>query len=493
MLNILLIDDEYLILKGIESMLNHQQRIPVRVTPCLDSVEALEALPALNPDVVVLDINMPELDGLTFIDRALTAGFSGKFIIVSGYEDSAYLKRAFELHVADYIIKPINKQKLIDTLEKLHAQKLQTEQMMLTRLRFALTMADDSSGSEFSASDWQRLFPAPHCALLCLRCAPEGGRLSAVREQLESYFHPLYFFHYNFAEAFLGGMPHALKSEELAAIARACSVEPEMLPGCSEAAHSSDVFSALLNGQTPGLLLEAIGDSILRELARDGVKADRARPAFDVTRKIIQNAAHDRISGAYQAIFDDCVSPSAAFGRAFVEGATALIVRHAYQTYPRQLAQLYAMLRSDVSEDASPADSMMALSRRWLRLMDQSDDSGSPFSDKVGAAVAYIHTHFSEDVSLNDVADAVKLSPSYLSASFSREVGVSFVAYLKKTRMDEACRILEKHPRLSVKAVASRVGYQTVGQFYKVFKSVHRESPQSWREHHLPQSHPDAR
>ena len=59
--------------------------------------------------------------------------------------------------------------------------------------------------------------------------------------------------------------------------------------------------------------------------------------------------------------------------------------------------------------------------------------------------------------------------------------------------MDEACRILEKHPRLSVKAVASRVGYQTVGQFYKVFKSVHRESPQSWREHHLPQSHPDAR
>ena len=134
MLKIMLIDDEYLVLKGVESMLNHQQLFSARVSPFLDPVEAMEQLGSIRPDAVVLDINMPELNGLSFIEKALAQGFRGSFIIISGYEDTAFLKRAFELHVADYILKPIDKQRLLSSLMNIDEERRKTDHTLLLNL-----------------------------------------------------------------------------------------------------------------------------------------------------------------------------------------------------------------------------------------------------------------------------------------------------------------------------------------------------------------------
>ena len=74
------------------------------------------------------------------------------------------------------------------------------------------------------------------------------------------------------------------------------------------------------------------------------------------------------------------------------------------------------------------------------------------------------------------------LSPSYFSSAFRREVGVSFVNFLKNLRMEKACSLLLSCPHLSVETIAARVGYQTIGQFYKVFKSEYHVSPKVWKE-----------
>lgn len=480
MLNILLIDDEYLVLKGVEAMLTHQSSFPVSVTPYIDSVEALAALPTLRPDVVVLDINMPELDGLSFIDQALSGGFDGSFIIISGYEDVNYLKRAFELHVADYLIKPINKQKLIDTLCRLNGQKAKAQQAMLTKLRLMLTLNDDPSRVHFAETDWERLFTAPCGALICLRRAPDADGLRAIEDGLAAYFQPVYYLHYKLGDAFLCGLPKALREEELAQVAQASGVTEDMLPGFSRTVRREDAIRAAVHGEGPRLLLEAVCDSVRRELGLAPAISDPALP-FDVAVAVIRDAGHDEIVHAYQRLFIGCQDMSAAYARAFVEGVSALLIRHGYQTRPQQLARLFQMLWNDVSADPTPCVRMAELPQHYLRSLELAGSSPR-YSEKVGEAVLFIHNHFAEDISLNDVADAVGLSPSYLSASFSREVGASFVAYLKKMRLEEACRQLETCPHLSVETIAGNVGYQTVGQFYKVFKSMYHISPKSWRE-----------
>ncbi|MBQ6529157.1 MAG: AraC family transcriptional regulator, partial [Clostridia bacterium] len=57
-------------------------------------------------------------------------------------------------------------------------------------------------------------------------------------------------------------------------------------------------------------------------------------------------------------------------------------------------------------------------------------------------------------------------------------------AYLKRIRLEEACRLLREKPHMSVETIAANVGYQTIGQFYKVFRSQFHESPNNWRRNH---------
>lgn len=483
MLKLMLIDDEYLILKGIEAMLGHQDDVALEIMPYLDSVVALEALNDLRPDAVVLDVNMPELDGLAFIERALERGFSGSFIIVSGYEDAAYLRRAFELHVADYIIKPISKRKLIDALCRLDERKAQAQQALLTSLRFRLILAHDLSRARDGAADWERFHSAPYWALACLRRLPGEERTRAVVQRLGEYFQPVYPLNYDLGDAILCALPHAIRPDELMRILQSCGVQPEDAPGLSHVASRRELTDTLAQDRPLTLLMEAVADSILRELKLTREIPSAAALDFAVARRIIQNADAHQISAAYQAVFLGASDRADGYARAFVDGMTGLLIRYGYQTQPGQLGKLYQRMWGDVADAAAPHARMAELPEQVLHALSFAEPTRGRYSEKIEDALQFMRLHFPEDFSLNDVAQSVGLSPSYFSASFSREVGVSFVAYLKQIRLDEACRLLQAHPQLSVETVAARVGYQTVGQFYRVFKSVYHESPKSWRGH----------
>ncbi len=76
--------------------------------------ETLTEILQMHPDIVLLDIRMPKLSGLEVIRQAREAGFSGKFIILSGYSDFAYAQEAMRFGVNCYLTKPIDE----DELEK---------------------------------------------------------------------------------------------------------------------------------------------------------------------------------------------------------------------------------------------------------------------------------------------------------------------------------------------------------------------------------------
>ena len=74
--------------------------------------EALEQILRLRPDLVLLDIRMPRLSGLEVVKKSKEAGFSGKFIILSGYSDFAYAQEAMRYGVEYYLTKPIDELEL---------------------------------------------------------------------------------------------------------------------------------------------------------------------------------------------------------------------------------------------------------------------------------------------------------------------------------------------------------------------------------------------
>lgn len=108
--------------------------------------------------------------------------------------------------------------------------------------------------------------------------------------------------------------------------------------------------------------------------------------------------------------------------------------------------------------------------------------SRSRNADVIQRAVAYLQTHYQKsDISLQDVASAVNLSPSYLGSLFKTALGVSYVKYLTQLRIDEAKRLLRTTDS-SITVVAEQVGYPNVTNFYRHFQRQTNLTPAAFRQ-----------
>jgi two-component system response regulator YesN len=117
----ILVDDEPEIREGIRNSIPWEELGFFFAGACANGYEALELAERIQPDAVLTDINMPFLDGLSFTDRLLTAVPGVKVLIISGYDDFEYARKALQLQVYDYIVKPVTPGELRGILEKLRA------------------------------------------------------------------------------------------------------------------------------------------------------------------------------------------------------------------------------------------------------------------------------------------------------------------------------------------------------------------------------------
>ena len=107
-LKVLLVDDEIMIREGFKCLFNWESHGCEVVGEASDGMEALAQIDTLLPDIVIMDINIPIMNGLKVIEISRTKHPEIAYVIVSGYDDFSYCKKALQLHISDYILKPVN-------------------------------------------------------------------------------------------------------------------------------------------------------------------------------------------------------------------------------------------------------------------------------------------------------------------------------------------------------------------------------------------------
>ena len=117
MLNALIIDDEAPSREELRALLSTRPDIEV-LDECANAIEGLAAIHRLRPDVVFLDIQMPRVSGLEMVSMIAPEAMP-RIVFVTAYDEHAL--RAFEEHAADYLLKPIDPQRLARTLDWLHS------------------------------------------------------------------------------------------------------------------------------------------------------------------------------------------------------------------------------------------------------------------------------------------------------------------------------------------------------------------------------------
>lgn len=116
MMKILLIDDDILILKGLRNMILSEKNLFAEVVCAEGGEEAIELFETSNADLAIVDINMPQLNGLEVIAEARKRGLCNRFIILSAYSRFEYARQAIRDHVMDYLVKPVDRDVLVHVL-----------------------------------------------------------------------------------------------------------------------------------------------------------------------------------------------------------------------------------------------------------------------------------------------------------------------------------------------------------------------------------------
>lgn len=520
MLKVVIADDEARILSLIR-LLPDWDALGMEVAGAASNgLEALEMVEREKPDILITDIRMPGCQGLELIERARRAVPGLEIIIISGYAHFEYAQTAIKLGVGDYLLKPIKKDELTSTLDKLarrcrakHPSRPGAEAQERGRAQAALwekLVREAASGRAFPNAlsdleaaygfglsdgvfrafvlklDFQNLgrepleiihgkarellsplLSMPGTQLACAHdedrvtgvlCAFPGAQEGARRALRQAL---------NQLEAQRGLLGPVTFSLSLSAV----QASPAQIPTLVREA-SLLIDERLLEGT--GRLLEGeIMPSGLRDarlLERYGHELEKALSTLDTEQAVACTNALAR----------------EAMGFPGVRG-------HELTELVRSAGSLFALRLGLEGEDEAAFVRQAGLSSRADELFEcliqfekqhmEAEDirRRSEALRPIRIARQYVQEHYSESITLEDVCAATGFSVSYFSALFKKESGEGFSKYLTGVRMERAKELLQESS-LPVSEVCEKVGYSDLKHFTQTFKKYTSLSPAQYRK-----------
>ncbi len=164
MIRVLLAEDQSLVLGALAALLDLEPDIEV-VARARDGREALRLAEESAPDVVLTDIEMPQMSGLDLADELRRRGHPARVVIVTTFARSGYLQRALAAGAAGYLLKDSPAERLADAVRRVHA---------------GLRAVDP----ELATSAWEDLDPLTERERQVLRLAGQGLSTAAVAGEL---------------------------------------------------------------------------------------------------------------------------------------------------------------------------------------------------------------------------------------------------------------------------------------------------------------------
>ncbi len=486
MLRLMIVDDEQIIREALSQMIDYESIGYELIATARNGMEAYDIICDEYPDVVITDIRMPILNGLDLIERSMKSDSRITFILLSGYNDFEYARQAMKYGVRYYILKPTDKNELIDSLVSIRKERFQEEenrkiqqQEFLKSLHVPLEQSfimealehQDSFPSVFRKYQGLLSFPTD-CLDACICTFVEETYLKNfscdVKKLLDSLNVPPQFsilYVKNTAVLVFSAPTLAIQVQFEDSVSRL------QYPGQSVTFETEFLHRKGTESLFQDIILKISRfERIL--LIGDGGEAHEIRNHIDspwmISRledSITSAADTTQATKLLDTVFMDSMPPATA----------------------RNLA-LGLFLQEGPEQEKLPADAACDFFRRLYSCDDTAgirellqvvllQKGPEPGCHKAGSNIpllkSYIREHLdSENLSLKWLAENyLFVSVGYLSKQFIKEEGMRFSDYLNKERMEEAIRLMTYYHTDNIKHIARQVGFGSNPQYFsQVFK-----------------------
>ena len=519
MLKVMLVDNEAAIRKGLAHGIRWENLGCTVAAQAEDGEDALARIPQALPDIVISDIRMPGMDGLTLAEELHRRWPHIKTIILTGFPDFSYAQKAIAYQVVDFVLKPTSVEQLTAAIEKARV-RIQEERNQ-RKLRSEL-----ASRSEENLSLHQDMFIRDLIHRARLSTLYVYSCMAQLQMDLRSYYvlsltvAPLEREEETNCLPFLQGAQAILRDsipdykiwfvsegdQACYAVLQAPETQ-ELLALCGEAVDA--VGSIPRYQMTIGISLHHTDPLTLADAAEEAEQArqfaDYAHPEQPVigyadiptvdqesmaetiqvlqqVRTAVEHGKPDVAQKSLQALFRHIHMkklPTGEIRSIYISVynfcSTQLFWNRDTENISGSLSALQALLQSG---------SIRELEEYLCAFVDllyqQRDYRLESPEDLIKAVRHHIQQHYMEELTLEALADKVHLSPSYLSKLFKRETGENLSVYIQGVRIRQA-KILLRTTDLKTYEVAERVGISDPVYFSRTFKKITGMKPKDFR------------
>ena len=532
MLKVFLVEDESVIRDGLRDNIPWQQYGFQFVGEAADGEMALPLIRKTRPDVLITDIKMPFMDGLS-LSRIVSKEFpKTKIVIISGYDDFEYARQAIEVGVDQFLLKPITrlmlKKTLLEMKEKIEQEEDKNDYQIqyqaemhvyeqFSRRRFMeKVLTGELTVKEIyeEASKLSLEITAPCYNLLLFYLQEKNPDLSGegmddfMRKQDEvlHYFlrHPEYLlFRWNassygvlirsetsqIGELTEKGLGHirdfCMGQEHLEwYVAVGNPVERlSLLPECYRQVNHYFAYRFMMPD------LHVLSEVTLEDYvnSQDEQNIDSVDPSTMAQEVIRDFLEHGNESEIHDFVESYLQSISRALKSRMFRAYVVLNIRFTMIAYVESLGaskEEYMKKIGDYAQEMNiEPDEVPAYFVNMLQAAFEIREQASSSQNRklISRAIAYIDENYMHDsLSLNTVAAEAEVSANYLSAVFSQSMKKTFVEYVTEKRMEKAKKLL-KSTSLSSGEITARTGYKDSHYFSFVFKKTQGMSPREYR------------
>jgi len=514
---VLICDDELLERQVLRSIIEGSD-LPLKVIgEARNGIEAVQQSEKLKPDILLIDIKMPGMDGITASAEIKKQCPKCKCIFITAYDEFEYVKKALQIGAVEYLLKPVRPDEILALLDKIvevlnqEGQKKLKEEKLLESIKQAAGMLKSSImvslimghiEEESVLKSRAKLLGIKEFPSSIMIILPDVGtdNSEAELERYEvfkfienRYINDDNVFLFFMGEEIVMGLTSAYSSAVSAAEEIRKMIEDNLdltvTIGVGEgakdikslfkdarlAAQLGKFYIGSNNVITYNIIQDLLGHIGEYKLEKENtlleyVKMGNYKDAIAITEQILQDIFVLCKGSLIDCQVRICEVMVMVWRTARQVGLIEPENSYIYSNYLQKLTrcQTYAALKQCCEDFLEEVFSKI---------------NNFDTEDIIRQAMRYIEENYNEDIKLAKLAKEIYISPDYFSRLFKKVAGCTYVEYITKIRIENA-KILLANPIISIAEVAKKTGYSDPNYFSKVFKKNVGISPSQYKKIH---------
>lgn len=522
MLRVIIADDEPVIVKGLKKIISWEKYGMEIVGEANDGGELCEKVVREKPDIVVSDICMPEMTGLEFLSRLKEEKIETLVIFISGYQRFEYVQEAMRLGAVDYILKPVMKEAMEETLKKARLRLQNQERLGMfqdEKNELQKLLGKLNEGNEYKIEELYESF--------CSMGIDYQGKTFAgvcfymdeeVKKSLEMENYKkmelIKFSAFNRIQNFFGehkkGIPMKRDDECIYIL---CMIDPSE----KECFISDYVAQAMEYVEQEMEIKLRAGVGTFSDRPTDlGYIYNSVKFAYEMRyfldkEMICSDNVHKKYRYSFEdyeklrgAVFDALVTrkpetmekigqcmeliKNLHYGNRYaVVNRCILFVGSLYDDLKRYGlgSDEEEIKQGEVMEKIRVSKNFCELKKEVLFYYEEllkriSDNAGLWNNPSIVQVVDYMKKHFETDINMHKMAEMACVTPVYFGALFKKTTGRNFKSFLTDIRMEEAKKLVITTD-MKTYLIAEKVGYQNTKRFTEKFKEYYGSSPAEYK------------